>query len=155
MNRTVSVKSILDNESRLWLNGIHRRLAGRVGVRRPYFCEIIAFMSLRTCLKEEKTEYGMFRVEPDCYFSRNKKADVISITKIHVVLKLFSCVPMTEVKQYFKRTLTSMTRYNHKVKVIASATKDFGFVYKHKSGQLLIHFYFSKWNYHGNAQHFR
>ncbi|KAK3721850.1 hypothetical protein QZH41_008991, partial [Actinostola sp. cb2023] len=39
-HRTLNVGSILYEESRMWLNGIHSRLAGKVGIRRPYFGEI-------------------------------------------------------------------------------------------------------------------
>lgn len=156
-SRTLSVRSVLDQESRLWLSAIHRRLAGRVGIRRPYFSQITrcipydVFSSLRQVLRDLKAD------EPDCYFARNNKADVISITNLHFVHKLFSCLSgqtIAEVKTFMKRTLNSMTRYNHKVRVITSSSKDFAFVYKQKSGQLILQFYFGEWNYHGNAQHF-
>ena len=39
--RTISVASVLSNESRLWLDGIYRRLSGRVSIRKPYQGEVL------------------------------------------------------------------------------------------------------------------
>lgn len=60
--------------------------------------------------------------EPDCYFAGNTKADVISITNMELVLKLFSCLSgqtVDGVKKCFKRTLAG-TRHNHRIRVIVS-----------------------------------
>lgn len=136
---------MLDEESRLWLSAIYRRLAGRVGIRKPYFSEVTrsipyhVFFSLTQALRDLNAS------EPDCYFARNKKADVISITNVELVHKLFACLSghtIDDVKTYFKRTLKGMTRFNHRVRLITSASKDFGFIYKHKCGQLIIQFYY-------------
>ena len=39
-SRTINVGSMLDQESRMWLRAIYRRLAHKVGIRKPYQGEI-------------------------------------------------------------------------------------------------------------------
>lgn len=106
-SQTVSVRAVLDQESRLWLSGIYRRLAGRVGIPKPYYAEITrsiphsVFLSMRQVLRDLNV------AEPNCYFAGNKKADVISITNMEIVHKLLSCLSghtIAEVKKYFERT---------------------------------------------------
>ncbi|KXJ18272.1 Exonuclease 1 [Exaiptasia diaphana] len=47
---TISAASVLNVEGKLWLKSIHRRLGGRVSVKKPYFaeCNCVQTMSYRT-----------------------------------------------------------------------------------------------------------
>jgi len=156
-SRTLNVGSVLDHESRMWLSAIYRRLARPVGIRKPYYGEITRSIPIDIflCLRQVLRDLNV--TEPHCYLAGNNRAEVISFTSIHLVHQLFSCLSgqsIKEVKKFFNRTLTGTTRYHHKVKVITSASKDFAFVYKKKSGQLVVQFHFDEWNYYGNPQHF-
>jgi len=156
-HRTLNVGSILYEESRMWLNGIHRRLAGKVGIRRPYFGEITRSIPYDIFLAMRQVLRDINATEPYCYMAGNKKGEVISLTSLPLLEKVFACLSgqtSKEVKKYLRRKLTGSCRYNHKVKVIMSATKDFGFMYKKNIGQLVIQFYYGEWNYHGHPQHF-
>lgn len=128
-----------------------------MGMRRPYYGEISRnvpfdiFLAIRHFLKDIKA------IEPECYMAGNKKGDVISITSHALLECVFAGLSGQTVKQvrpFLKRHLTAGCRFNHQVKVIVSAEKDFGFVYKKNTGQLLVQFHYGEWNYHGNPQHF-
>ena len=156
-SKSLNVGSVLDSESRVWLNCIYRRLAGKVGIRKPYYGEITRSIpfDIFLCLKEVLRDLNA--KEPNCYFAQNNKAQVISLTSSHLVHRLFACLSgqtPKKIKSYFKQTLTGLTRHQHKVRLIISTTKDFAFVYKKRNGQLVLQFYYGEWNYHGNPQHF-
>ena len=53
-SKSLNVGSVFDSESRIWLNGIYRRLAGKVGIRKPYYGEITRSIpfDIFLCLKE-------------------------------------------------------------------------------------------------------
>ena len=153
--RSLSAGSILDQESRLWLGAIHRRLAGRVAIRRPYYAEINRsipydiFATARQVLKDLR------HTEPDCYISSNRKAEVISFTSLCLLQEFLSCLSgmsKREVRKFFTRKLTGV-KCHHKVKLIVSDEKDFALVYKKSRGQLTIEFNYGEWNANGFPQH--
>ena len=154
--QTISAGHVLDSESRMWLKAIYKRLAGAVGIRRPYYGEITRcipydiFTTARQVLRDFDCQ------EPDVYIKGNRKGEVISFTSFHLLQKFLSClsgISVSEVKKFFTRKLIKGNRHNHKVKVIITKQKDFGIVYKKNIGQLSIQFHFGEWNIYGNPQH--
>ena len=92
---------------------------------------------------------------PHCHYAKNKAAEVISSTTRQSATKLFSVLTgysMKIVNTYFKRTLGGR-RKGHKVKVVVNETKDLGFFYNNKKGQLTISFNYGEWNIYGFPQH--
>jgi len=127
---TISASSTLYRESRLWLNFLQRRLAGRVSIKKPYYAEIHRnipydiFAVLSRVIRN--IDDGSFS-EPDCITSKNRKAEVISFTSLCSLQKLFSLLSgmsTREVKKLFSRRLKGR-RDGHKVELIVSKTKDF------------------------------
>ena len=154
--RTLSAGSILANECSLWLDGIFRRLSGRLSIRKPYFAEITRSIPYDVFVTARQVLGDFGATEPECYIASNRKCEVISLTSLDLLQKFFSClsgINLREVKKYFTRKLTSGARFNHKVKVIVSKEKDFGFVYKKSKGQLFIQFNYGEWNANGFPQH--
>lgn len=138
-SQTLNVGSVLDQESRMWLSAIYRRLARKVGIRKPFYGEITRSIPIYVFLCLRQVLRDLNAIEPQCYLGKNKKAEVVSLTSNHLVHRLFACLSgqtIKEVKKFFWRTLTGTTRYHHKVKILISASKDFAFVYKKNSGQL-------------------
>ena len=77
---------------------------------------------------------------PHCLYAKNKAAEVISFTTRHSAAKLFVLLSGKEkevVDGYFNRTLGGR-RKGHKVKLLVSDGKDFGFLYNFKKEQLII-----------------
>ena len=155
---TISASSVLSGEARLWLKMIQRRMAGRVAIRRPYYGEIHRnipydmFAVIRHVLRNAEDRSFC---EPNCYMSRNGKAEVISFTSICSIQKLFSMLSglsRKEVRTFFSRTLKG-SRTNHNVKMIVSPTKDFALVYKLNTGQLDVQFHYGEWNAYGFPRH--
>lgn len=155
---TFSAASILRRESTLWLELIQRRLAGRVSIMRPYYAEIHRsipydiFAVIRRVITNVDEESFC---EPLCYTSGNKKAEVISFTSLDSVEKLFSLlsgINIKDLKKSFSRKLKGR-RSGHKVELLVSEDKDFGFLYRKKSGQMDIQFHYAEWNAYGFPQH--
>ena len=148
--------TIFYTESKLWLESIYRRLAGRHRVRNPFYAEItrdIPYGIFSILLRMMKGIDGY--CEPFVNFGRNKKAEVVSFTTLRPVKQLFSILSgkgETEVVSYFKRTLTGK-KCGCKVSVLASEEKDMAFMYKITKGQFVISYYFGEWNTHGFPQH--
>lgn len=155
-SRTLSAGSVLANESRIWLDLIFKRLSGKVSIRKPYYAETTRNIPYDVFVTSRQVLGDFGATEPQCYIGSNRKGEVISLTSLDLLQKFFSClsgISVKEVKKYFTRKLTSRSRNNHKVKIIVSEEKDFGFVYKKNSGQLIIQFYYGEWNSHGFPQH--
>ena len=156
LNTQIQVGTIMRSESRLWLEAIHRRLAGRRQVRNPFQSEIvrdIPYEVFRVLLRVTKSTEGF--AEPFVSFSANKEAGKISFSSLRPVKQLLSIISglkEREVVQYFKRTLTGK-KASSKVNVIASEEKKMVFVYKLTKGQLFIAFHFGEWNTYGFPQH--
>ena len=148
--------TIFYTESRLWLESIYRRLAGRRRVRNPFYAEItrdIPYGIFSSLLRMIKGIDGF--CEPFVNFGRNKKAEVVSFTTLRPVKQLLSILSgksEAEVVSYFKRTLTGK-KCGSKVSVLASEEKDMAFIYKITKGQFVISYYFGEWNTHGFPQH--
>lgn len=127
----IQVGTIMRSESKLWLEAIHRRLAGRRRVRNPFQSELSETCptSFFACLTE-----GF--AEPFVSFGANKKAETISFSLLRPakqLLLILSGLREREVVQYFKRTLTGK-KAGSKVYVIASEEKKMVFVYKLTEG---------------------
>ena len=141
-----------------WLNAIYRRLSCRKRIRCPYFAEMrrdipYGFFNivLRVVRNVKVPEFS----PPHCLYAKNKAAEVISFTTRHSAAKLFVLLSGKEkevVDGYFNRTLGGR-RKGHKVKLLVSDAKDFGFLYNFKKEQLIISFNFGEWNVHGFPQH--
>jgi len=158
LSSTITTGSVLDHEVRLWLKFIHRRLAGRVSLRRPYYAEVhrsipyAVFHSLSLVIKQCLDQFK----EPLCYSARNKKGEVITFTSIGSLTSFFSLLTgltQVEVGKFFARTLKGLKRNKHKVKLIVEETKDFAFVYQKGKGQMTLQFYYGEWNTHNYPQH--
>ena len=156
LNTQIQVGTIMRSESRLWLEAINRRLAGRRRVRNPFQSEIvrdIPYAVFRVLLRVTKSTEGF--AEPFVSFGANKKAETISFSSLRPakqLLSMLSGLMEQEVVQYFKRTLTGK-KAGSKVNVIASEEKKMVFVYKLTKGQLVIAFHFGEWNTYGFPQH--
>ena len=156
LNTQIQVGTIMRSESRLWLEAINRRLAGRRRVRNPFHSEIvrdIPYAVFRVLLRVTKSTEGF--TEPFVSFGANKKAETISFSSLRPakqLLSMLSGLMEQEVVQYFKRTLTGK-KAGSKVNVIASEEKKMVFVYKLTKGQLVIAFHFGEWNTYGFPQH--
>ena len=84
--------SILNRESRLWLTLIKRSLGGRQKIRTPYYGEVKRDLPFEIygVLKLSVKNSGLEEfIEPKCYVSGKRKADVISFTSMKSVLLLF------------------------------------------------------------------
>jgi hypothetical protein len=107
----VSNPAIFQGEARLWLTSINRRLGGRRRIRNPFFGEIsrdIPFELFSVVVKLVKATPTY--CEPFCYYSNNKKGEVISFTSLRLVVELLSLLSgytEEEVVKYFKRNLTA------------------------------------------------
>lgn len=154
---SISAGSVLDNEGRLWLKQIYRRLSGRVSVKRPYYAEIhrniphTVFKAIQVVIQQCPD-----MIEPVCYSAKNKKGHVITITTIESVIMLFSLMTglsREEVKPYFERKLRGLKRNRHLVKLIVEDVKDFAFVYQFSKGSMTIQFHYGEWNKHNYPRH--
>ena len=148
---------IFEKEARLWLTAVCRRLSGKRTIRNPFYGEISRdipheMFSLLVKLVKSTPEH----CPPFCYYANNKKGEVISFTSLRLVvdyLVFLSRYSTEEVGMYFKKTIATGSRRDHKISVITSDEKDFAFIYKHRQGQLVISFYFGEWNSSGFPQH--
>ena len=111
LNTQIQVGTIMRSESRLWLEAINGRLAGRRRVRNPFQSKIvrdIPYAVFRVLLRVTKSTEGF--AEPFVSFGANKKAETISFSSLRPakqLLSMLSGLMEQEVVQYFKRTLTS------------------------------------------------
>lgn len=147
---------ILERESRLWLDSLWRRLSAKRSIRTPYYTQISRDIpyEIFAVIKQIVRALDGF-VEPFCFRSNNKKAEVVSFTSVRLVNELFallSGLSKDAVAKYFKRTLAG-SRNGHTVAVIVTEVKDFSFIYKVKCGKLVIGFNFGEWNANGFPQH--
>jgi hypothetical protein len=155
---TINAADVLKSESVLWLEKIYRRLAGRRSIQQPFYCEIqrdIPLGIFKALVRAIKSSRFLEFKEPNCYIAGNKKGEVISITAVSILTKLFSWLShknVAEVKSYFQRTLKG-NRNNHVVRILVSVEKDFGLVYNFKRGQLTVSFHYGEWNSFGFPQH--
>ena len=141
---TISAASVLNVEGKLWLKSIHRRLGGRVSVKKPYFAEVQRnipqniFDEVTLMLRRSLSQHFQ---EPYCIIGKNRKGVVVSFTNLRSILKFFellTSIGTGEVRKLFTRSVKSGSRYGHKVKLLVSGNKDFAFVYKYSTGQLSI-----------------
>lgn len=147
--------SVLQSESRSWLQAIRRRLAAKKSIRSPYYGE--------TCRDFPYEIFGVIAkivgrmdgfVEPFCFHGNNNKAELISFTSVRLVNELFvllSKFTSETVASYFKRDLSG-SRKGHSAAVIVSDAKDFVLIYK-RPGKLVIGFNYGEWNVNGFPQH--
>ena len=109
--RTLCSSTVNAAESQLWLQRIHRKLAGKRSIGHPYYCEIRREIpaEMFNILAESLTT-SEFR-EPYCYVAGNKKGKIISFTFLPL-LKQFLCSlsgkSVDEINQYFE---SSKRRY--------------------------------------------
>ena len=150
---------VFKREAEFWLQTIHRRLAGRVRIRTPHYVEIhraIPFELFNFVGRLVKTSTERLLCEPHCFQSKNKKCEVISLTCNQSVKRLFCLLSgkkKHDVDRFFKRTMMSGKRINHKLSVLVSDVKDFAFVYKFNKEELTISFHYSEFNSFGCPQH--
>ena len=91
LNTQIQVDTIMRSESKLWLEAINRRLAGRRRVRNPFQSEIvrdIPYEVFRVLLRVTKSTEGF--AEPFVSFSANKKAETISPFSLRPAKQLLS-----------------------------------------------------------------
>ena len=149
--------TVFQPEAKLWLAAISRRLAGRQGLRNPYYGEVtrdipFELFAVLGRMVQATPEY----TEPFSFYSCNKKGAVISFTSVRLVvdfLAVLSGYSTEEVATYFKRKLATGKRKGHTVSIIVSDVKDFAFVYKRNRGKLTISFHFGEWKTAGFPQH--
>ena len=147
---------ILKRECLVWLRGIYRRIGGRKSIRNPYYSEIVRDMPpelFQVLLDVVRALEGF--VEPFCVRGDNTKASVISFTSMRLVNELFALLSgnsNADVAAYFKRGFSG-SRKGQTAAVIVSDIKDFVFIYKKRSGKLVIGFNYGEWNANGFAQH--
>ena len=155
LKSTITCGSILQTESRLWLNLINRRIGGRLRIRNPYYAEIKrdlpydAFRAMELSIKTSGLEN--FR-QPHCDIAGNRKGTVIAFTSEKGVSQLFTMLSGKKeenVKKYFRRSLKRRGR----AKLIVNSEKDFALIYKLNKGQLIVGFHFGVWNINGFPQH--
>ena len=94
-------------------------------------------------------------VEPFCFYRDNKKATVLSFTStrlVHDLFGLLSGFAKDALAGYFKRVLSG-ARKGHNTAVIVNEVKDFAFIYKKRSGKLVIGFNYGEWNINRFPQH--
>jgi hypothetical protein len=152
---TVNAAVIFRSESQIWLQRIHRRLAGKRSIRQPYYCEIRRDIPVEMYnILARSLNTSEFR-EPYCYVVGNKKGKVISFTFLPLLkqfLSLLSGKSVDEITQYFERKLNGR-RKDHRTKVLVSVTKDFALRYSFAKGQLTVSFNYGEWNRCGFPQH--
>ena len=156
LNSRIFASTVLRSESRLWLEAIYRRLAGRRRIRTPFQAEITRdipheFFSVFCRVIKSIEGFG----EPFVSIVANRKTEVVSFTTLRPVKQLFSVlsgISERDILQYFKRTLTGR-KAGSKVSIMATQEKNMAFVYKLNKGQLAISFHFGEWNTHGFPQH--
>jgi hypothetical protein len=147
---------MLKREVILWLKGISRRLGGRRSIRNPFYAEITRntpYEIFSVILKMVRRLDGF--VEPFCFCSENKKANIISFTSVCLVNELFALLSgfsKDDVAGYFKRSFTG-SRKGHTAAIIVTKVKDFAITYKKRSGKLVIGFNYGEWNVNGFPQH--
>ena len=155
LNMPINAAKILKRESKLWLAGIRRRIGGRRSIRKPCYGEISRDFPMEIFLVILKIVPGLDGfVEPFC-FHRENKAIVVSFTSMRLVNELFgllSGVSKDVVMTYFKRNFSG-ARKGHTAAVIVNDLKDFAFVYRKRSGKLVIGFNYGEWNVNGFPQH--
>ena len=81
LNTQIQASTIMRSESRLWLEAIYRRLAGRRRVRNPFQCEItrdIPHEFFRVLFRVTKNTRGF--AEPFVSFGADRKAKTMSFT---------------------------------------------------------------------------
>ena len=152
----ILASTILRSESRLWLEAIYRRLAGRRRIRTPFQAEItrdIPHEFFGVFCRVIKSTEGF--AEPFVSVVANSKTETVSFMTLRPVKQLFSVLSglsEREVVQHFKRSLTRR-KVGSKVSLLACQEKNMVFLYKLNKGQLTISFHFGEWNSHGFPQH--
>ena len=156
LNKPINPAPILQREARLWLTGIHRRIGGRRSIRNPYYVEINRDIPYEIFLVVVRIVRGLDGfVEPFCFYRDNKKATVLSFTSMRLVHDLFGLLSgfaKDVLAGYFKRVLSG-ARKGHNTAVIVNEVKDFAFIYKKRSGKLVIGFNYGEWNINRFPQH--
>ena len=80
LSSSVNAAVIFRSECHLWLQRIHRRLAGKRSIRRPFYCEICRKIPVEMFnILARPLKMSEFR-PPFCYVAGNKKGKVISFT---------------------------------------------------------------------------
>ena len=147
---------VLMKESRHWLERIHRRLAGRSSIPRPYYGEIqrdIPHGIFSLLLSFIRNTEGFAR--PFFSFSKTNRMEIVSLTCMRLVKEFFtvlSCLEDGEVMGYLKRTLIGL-KTGHKVSLIANDKKEFSLKYNLRRGHLTLCFHYGEWNQCGYPQH--
>ena len=151
----INAGKVFRGESYLWLKAIHRRLAGRRNIRRPFFSQIrrdIPEEMFRCLVRAIKSCRRPLFCDPNCYVVESKKMTVVSFQSILAVKEFLSALSMTEVSGYLERRLRG-NRKDHLTKLLVSETKDFALIYHSNKGQFVLSFHFGEWNAFGFPQH--
>ena len=154
---SISSLTVLSRESTHWLDLIHRRLAGRKRIKKPYFAEMhrnVPYEIFGVIKRMIVSQAKDFQV-PECYVESNSKGEVISFTSSKPLVFLFSLLSgmsTRKVKHFLQRVLTGK-RQGFKTKVLVSTIKDFAFVYSFKASELIIQYHYGEWNSHGFPMH--
>lgn len=157
LDSSINAGPIIEDEAKTILQSIYRRLTGRVSLRRRYYAEIHRSIPLAvfTMIVRVVNNSAGF-APPFCYYSKNRKAAVVSFTSIRLVKELFCLLTGlsgAEVGSNFKRTLASGKRMGHKVSVMVNETKDFALIYKYQKRELKVSFHYGEWNICDAPQH--
>ena len=149
--------TVLSRESKHWLGMIHRRLAGRKRIKKPYFAEMHRnvpyeiFGVIKRMIVSQAKDFQ----RPECYVESNSKGEVVSFTSKKPLVFLFSLLSgmsTRKVKHFLQRALTGK-RHGFTTKVLISNIKDFAFVYIFKTSELIIQYHYGEWNSHGFPLH--
>lgn len=157
LNKQIHAGTLIQNEVKLWLEGIHRRLSGRRSLRRPFFAEIHRFIPREffdVLSRVVRVSYGF--APPFCFQNKNKKAEIISFTTIRLVKEIFCLLTGMsgpEIMKFFNKNISSGVRSGHKTSVIVDESKEFAFMYKYRKGELTVSYHYGEWNICGAPRH--
>lgn len=149
--------TVLSRESMHWPDLIYRRLAGRNRIKKPCYTEMHRnvpyeiFGVIKRMILSQAEDFQ----PPDCYVESNRKGEVISFTSTEplvFLLSLLSGMSTRKVKLFLQRILAGK-RHGFKTKVLISNVKDFAFVYRFKTSELIIQYHYGEWNSHGFPLH--
>ena len=155
LNAPIHCRLFLEDESKLWLTMINRRLRAKTSIRHPYRCEITRVIPFQVVsLMRDAILHPRNNVSSDVFPASNKKWLVVSFPSKQAVIVLLSMLSrqgVWNVESQLRKKLKG--RVSGRAEVITNVEKDFAFIYKVKTSELTITFHYGVWNKHGLPQH--
>ena len=156
LNASVNCGLFLLQETDLWLRKITGCLRPKPSIRHPYCCEVIRTLpfDVLKLLRNGILHSRMKEITENVIYCSNKRAHVLSFTSKDAVLLVLSTLShksTSYVESRFNKKLKG--RVNGMAAVIVSPEKDFSFIYKVKTSQLVISFRYGVWNQAGFPLH--